>query len=77
MGTVTITLSEGIKAELKRFSWVNWSEIVRLETLKRLQQEKEIERFRKIVSKSKLTQEQAEEFANEVKEGMAKRHGLT
>jgi hypothetical protein len=31
---------------------------------------------RDILSKSKLTREQADKFADEVKEGMAKRHGL-
>ena len=31
---------------------------------------------RDILSKSELTQKQADKFANEVKEGMAKRHGL-
>ena len=74
MGTITITLSSDVKAELKRFSWVNWSELARLETLKRLKQEKEIERFRKIVAKSKLTEGQAKKLADEVSLSLAKRY---
>ena len=74
MGTITITLSNGVKSELKKFSWVNWSELARLETLKRLKQEKEIERFRNIVAKSKLTEGQAKKLADEVSLSLAKRY---
>ena len=36
MASLTISVSEEFKNQLKRFSWVNWSEIAREETMKKL-----------------------------------------
>ena len=36
MASITLSVSEGLKNELKSLSWVNWSEIAREETLKKL-----------------------------------------
>ncbi len=36
MASITLSLSEELKNELKSLSWVNWSEIAREETLKKL-----------------------------------------
>ena len=36
MTSITLPLSEEFKNELKRFSWINWSEIAREETMKKL-----------------------------------------
>jgi len=36
MASLTLAVSEEMKAELKRFSWVNWSEIAREEAMKKL-----------------------------------------
>ncbi len=36
MASVTLSVSEQFKEELKHFSWVNWSEIAREETIKKL-----------------------------------------
>lgn len=35
MPSVTLTIPEGTKSELKRFQWVNWSEVAREEFLKK------------------------------------------
>ena len=36
MASITLSLSDEFKEELKQFSWVNWSEIAREETIKKL-----------------------------------------
>lgn len=35
MPTITLSLSERFKSEIKQFSWVNWSEVAREEILKK------------------------------------------
>ena len=74
MASVTFALPDNVKAEMKRLSWINWSELARLEILERLKQEQEIEEFRRIVSKSKLTEKQAQKLAEEVNRSLAKRY---
>jgi len=53
--------------------WVNWSEIAREEAFKKLEEEKALEKFRAIVTKSKLTERDSEELAEKVKLSMHKR----
>jgi len=36
MASITLSVSEEFKSELKHFSWINWSEIAREEALKKL-----------------------------------------
>ncbi len=36
MTSITLPISEAFKTELKKFSWINWSEIAREETMKKL-----------------------------------------
>lgn len=36
MATVTLSVTEEFKSRLKRFAWINWSEIAREETLKKV-----------------------------------------
>ena len=36
MASLTLSISEEFKTQLKLFSWVNWSEIAREETMKKL-----------------------------------------
>jgi hypothetical protein len=74
MASVTFALPDNVKAEMKRLNWINWSELARLEILERLKQEQEIEEFRRIVSKSKLTEKQAQKLAEEVNRSLAKRY---
>ncbi|MCX6664051.1 MAG: hypothetical protein NTZ75_07375 [Euryarchaeota archaeon] len=74
MASVTFALPDNVKAEMKRLSWINWSELARLEILERFKQEQEIEEFRRIVSKSKLTEKQAQKLAEEVNSALAKRY---
>lgn len=80
MPTVTLTIEDEVKSELKRFSWINWSEVAREELLRQEKTREAFEQFKKIVSKSKLKEKDAEEFAEKVKSAMHKRlkaEGLT
>lgn len=36
MTSLTLSISEDLKNQLKRFKWINWSEIAREETMKKL-----------------------------------------
>ena len=74
MGTTTITLSNKMKAELKRFSWINWSELARIEIIKEAKRQKAFEEVEKIIKKSKLTEEDAQRLAEETSLALAKRY---
>ena len=73
MSTVTITIPESVKSELGHFSWVNWSEAAKEELVKAKENTERLEKFKKIISKSKLTEKDANELAEKIKEGMHKR----
>jgi len=72
MASVTFSIPEEVKQEMKEFLWVNWSELAREEALKKLQLERDLEKFKKLVSKSKFTESDADELAKKVKEFMHK-----
>lgn len=72
MVSVTLKITNEFKALIDKLSWVNWSEVAREEALKKLEEEKVLEKFRAIVAKSKLTEKDAEELAEKVKLSMHK-----
>ena len=74
MPTVTLTLPDDVKSELHRFSWVNWSEVAREELVKQEKLREAYEQFKKIVSKSKLTEKDALELGRKVNASMYKRY---
>lgn len=76
MTSVTLTISDDIKAELKRFSWINWSEVAREAFLKRLRRDEAFKRFDEILKNSEMTDELASKLGDELKRRVAKRHGL-
>lgn len=76
MPTATLTLPDEIKSELKKFSWVNWSEVARESILERSAREERFKRFDDLLDKSDLTDELAFRLADELKRKVAKKHGL-
>jgi len=72
MVSVTLKISNEFKAVLENLSWVNWSELAREEIAKKLEEEQALEKFRAIVAKSKLTEEDADKLAEKVKVSMHK-----
>ena len=76
MTSVTLTISDDIKAELKKFSWINWSEVAREAFIKKLKRDEAFKRFDEILENSEMTDELASKFGDELKKRVAKRHGL-
>jgi hypothetical protein len=73
MVSVTLKISNEFKVIIDKLSWINWSEIAREEALKKIEEEKALQKFRAIVSESKFTEEDAEELAEKVKLSMHRR----
>jgi len=74
MASAVMTIPDEVISELKRFSWVNWSEAAReglAAQAERLNRWREVE---KIVAKSHLTQEQADKMSDELNWSLAKRY---
>ena len=74
MATVTLTVPDEVKSELKKFPWVNWSEVAREELAKEEKMREAFERFKETVSKSKLTEKDALELGRKVNESLHKRY---
>ena len=72
MPSVTFAIPDEVKQDMKLFSWVNWSELVREDVLKSLEKSVELEKFLKIISKSKFTEKDARLLSIKVKASMHK-----
>jgi len=73
MVSVSFTVQDELKAKMDEFLWINWSEVAREEAIKREKLHKGFEEFNRIVSKSKLTEDDAMRLAREVNAGMYKK----
>lgn len=76
MVSVTFSVPDNIKAEMKQLSWINWSELARQEALKRVKLAHDFETFKRIVSKSKLTEKDALELGKKINKSLHKRYSL-
>lgn len=74
MPTVTLTVPDDVKPELNKFSWVNWSEVAREALMREEELRSAYEEFKRIVSKSKLTEKDALELSEKVKKSMHERY---
>ena len=74
MANVSLTVPPELKAKMDKFRWINWSEVAREEAIRREMLHEDFEEFNKIVSKSKLTEEDAMRLAKEVNKGMHERY---
>ncbi|MBS3138903.1 hypothetical protein J4207_04320 [Candidatus Woesearchaeota archaeon] len=74
MVSVALRISNEFKSVIDRLPWVNWSEITREEVVNVGEKTKLFEKLDNIVSKSSLTQEQANALADEVNTAVAKRY---
>jgi hypothetical protein len=72
MASVTFTIPDKVKEDMESFPWVNWSELAREEALKRAKLAREFEEFKRITSKSKLTEKDADQLAEKAKASMHK-----
>lgn len=74
MPTVTLTVPDDVKSELNRFSWVNWSEVAREALTHEEGLRDAFDEFKRIVSKSKLTEKDALELGRAVKKSLHERY---
>ena len=73
MANVSLTVPDELKEKMDKFQWINWSEVAREEAIKRENLHEDFWEFNRIVSKSKLTEEDALKLAREVNAGMYKK----
>lgn len=73
MVNMTLSIPEELSKRMKLLSEVRWSEVARKAIEKRVS---DLELMEKIISKSKLTEKDAEIIGNKIKRGIAIRHGL-
>jgi hypothetical protein len=79
MVSLTLKITNEFKALIDKLTWINWSELAREEVLKKLEEERSVETFKKIIVKSRLTEEDADQLSENVKQSMhqsLKRKGL-
>ena len=72
MPSVTFSVPEKVKFEMKQLSWVNWSELARQEILIQDKRIKLFEELEELTKDSKLTDKDCLRFAKLVKERFAK-----
>ncbi|MBS3168407.1 hypothetical protein J4216_04735 [Candidatus Woesearchaeota archaeon] len=70
MVNMTLALPEDIHNKMKHFSEIKWTEVARKAIENKL---KDLEMLEKLVSKSKLTQKDVEEFGRKIKQEAAKK----
>lgn len=75
MASVTFSVPDKLKSEMKEFSWVNWSELARREILLQNEKSKLFEELEELTKDSKLTDEDCLRFAKLVKERFTKHPG--
>jgi len=79
MVSLTLKITNDFKALIDKLTWINWSELARDEVQKKLEEERSVETFKKIIAQSRLTQEDADQLSENVKRSMhqsLKRKGL-
>jgi len=73
MPNLTISIPEELKKKMDLLRVINWSEVAREAFTKRVELTEGYERFQELVSKSKLTEKDADELAEKVKKSMHER----
>lgn len=73
MSKISVRVPEDLKKKMERHKEVNWSEVVRESIQDHLTK---LELVESISSRSKLSEEEAEEIGEKIKKGIAERHGL-
>ncbi len=71
MPIITLSLPEDLKKQMDEFEDINWSAVAREAIKNKLSQ---LLLFKSIVSKSKLTEEDALEIGRKINAGLAKRY---
>ena len=70
MASVTFAIDEELKIKLSKFAWIVWSELARQELSRQEKTREAFEKFKKLVAKSKFTEQDAKELADKVNSSM-------
>lgn len=73
MTNMTLAVPEDLHAIMKKYDTIKWSEIARKALW---DQARKLELMDKLLSKSKMTEEDALEIGRKINRGIARRHGL-
>ena len=73
MVNMTLAIPEELHKKMKTHNDIKWTEVMRNAIEQRVE---DLEVMNRIASKSKLTKKDADEIAEKIKRGIAKRHGL-
>ena len=68
MASIMASLPNEVKADIEHFSWVNWSEVAREAFIVKIKRLEALEKFEKLLDKSKFTEKDALELSRKVKE---------
>lgn len=71
MTNMTLAIPEDLMKIMRKHDHIKWSEVARRAMW---EEAKKLELMDKILSKSKMTEEDAERIGNKIKEGIAARH---
>ena len=74
MASITFAADSELKSEMENFLWVNWSELVREKLIEEERAAKDFKLFKKIIAKSKLTEEDALKLGREINKSLHKRY---
>lgn len=73
MANMTLSIPKELHTKMRKHSELRWSDVARKAFEKKI---KELEIVDRILSKSKLTEEDAVELGNKIKHEIARKHGL-
>ncbi len=81
MVNMTLSIPENLHKIIKKHNEIKWSEIARRAMWKKarileMSNKEQLAWMDKVLAKSKLTEKDAEEIGNKIKEGIARRHDL-
>ena len=73
MGNMTLAVPEDLHKIMDKHKDIKWTEVARQAMWEKA---RKIELMDKLLAKSRLTEQDAENIGNKIKHGIAKRHGL-
>jgi hypothetical protein len=71
MSSLTLAIPDDLKAKMKRFPEINWSEVARQAILQKTQQ---LGQLNRLLSRSTLTEQDAIDIGRQIKRRVWKRH---
>ncbi len=71
MANLTLAIPADLKAEMKKFAEINWSEVARQAIIEKIQT---LEAMDRLLTKSTLTERQANEVGRQIRRRVWKKH---